>query len=430
MNLVAAIFDRMGVPPGPLRLQEQTFLRVVHFLKTGFGTSMASYTSDALHRIYGVGQGSKAGPVTWAAVSSVLFEAQDLLGVGLSFQNPTRTISHKRHSDGFVNDTTGYHSQMSRWLRDKPTITNVFQGLRSDAQTWERLLWTSGGLLELSKCRFYIVYWRFDHDGIGHMLSKDELSNPPLLLTEGNTGNLREVDQLDLLDSFKTLGIHKTVSGDESAQISAMQQKSDAYARGHLSVNVTNFEAWTGLFTIWLGQLNYPLVATSLTHSSCKIIQSKAINASLTKCGGFSRKTSRAVVFGSPWFGGLGWRHLYYEQGILHVLLLIKHLRTPGPFHSLLQICLHWYQLVAGVYLPSIRLNYLDSEWLDSTRLFLCHCSAQLVIREIPLPQLQRDGDVCLMDRPRSVPTQHETHQLVPSMATSDKPQRRGHLIW
>jgi hypothetical protein len=67
---------------------------------------------------------------------------------------------------------------------------------------------------------------------------------------------------------------------------------------------------------------------------------------------------------------------------------------------------------------------------LDSTPLFLCHCSAQLVIREIPLPQLQRDGDVCLMDRPRSVPTQHETHQLVPSMATSDKPQRRGHLIW
>jgi hypothetical protein len=28
-----------------------------------------------------------------------------------------------------------------------------------------------------------------------------------------------------------------------------------------LSVNVTNFEAWTGLFVIWFGQMNYPLAA-------------------------------------------------------------------------------------------------------------------------------------------------------------------------
>jgi hypothetical protein len=95
MNLVAAIFDRMGVPIGPLvRLQEQTLLQVVHFLKTGFGTSASSYQSDANTRIYGIGQCSKAGPDTWAAISSLLFEAQDMLGTGLTFQNPTRTISH------------------------------------------------------------------------------------------------------------------------------------------------------------------------------------------------------------------------------------------------------------------------------------------------------------------------------------------------
>ena len=55
MNLVSAIFDRMGVPIGPLRLQEQTFQRITHFFKTGFGKSNASYTSDALSWIYGVG---------------------------------------------------------------------------------------------------------------------------------------------------------------------------------------------------------------------------------------------------------------------------------------------------------------------------------------------------------------------------------------
>jgi hypothetical protein len=40
MNLMSAVFDRMGVPPGPFRLQEKTLLRAVHCLKTGFGVAL------------------------------------------------------------------------------------------------------------------------------------------------------------------------------------------------------------------------------------------------------------------------------------------------------------------------------------------------------------------------------------------------------
>ena len=176
----------------------------MHFLKTGFGTATSSYTSDALFRIYGVGQGSKASPVTWAVVSSLLFEAQDILGTGNSFQNPTRTLSHHRNSDGMVDDTTGYHGQQPQWIRAQPSVDTVFQGLKKDAQIWERLLWTSGGLLELSKCRFYIMHWKFGTDGRGKLLSKAELDTPKLLLTEGQTGTLSEIQQLDLDDPFKT----------------------------------------------------------------------------------------------------------------------------------------------------------------------------------------------------------------------------------
>jgi hypothetical protein len=135
MILAGAVFQRMGVNKGPLRLQEQNLLRVVHFLKTGFGTSTASYTSDAIFRIYGVGQGSKAGPVTWAAISSLLFIAQDILGTGVSFQNPTRTISHHRNSDWMVDDTTGYHGRQPKWSRVRPSISTLINGIKRDAQT-------------------------------------------------------------------------------------------------------------------------------------------------------------------------------------------------------------------------------------------------------------------------------------------------------
>jgi hypothetical protein len=113
-------------------------------------------------------------------------------------------------------------------------------------------------------------------------------------------------------------------------------------------------------------------------------------------------------VFLTPWYGGLGWRHLYYEQGIQHTRLIIKHLRTPGPFQSLLQISLQWYQVIAGVSFaplsaPQNPLTYLDSAWLDSTREFLGHCSAHLDIPQIPLQRLKRVNDECIMDGLRTL---------------------------
>jgi hypothetical protein len=225
MKMVAAVFDQLGVPPGPLHLQEKTLLHVIHYLKTGFGISNTSYMSDSTSHIYGVGQGSKAGPVTWTAVSSILFEAQDLLGTGLTFKTPDRTLMHQRHSDGFVNDTTGYHSIQPQWINNTPSITTIFNGLHKDAQIWERLLGTSGGKLALDKCRFYLVYWKFDADSAGTFMSKDELKAPTLLLTEGDTKVLHEVEQLDCHGSFKTLGVHKTISRNQADQISTMKKK-------------------------------------------------------------------------------------------------------------------------------------------------------------------------------------------------------------
>jgi hypothetical protein len=99
----------------------------------------------------------------------------------------------------------------------------------------------------------------------------------------------------------------------------------------------------------------------------------------------------------------MGWRHLFYEQGILHVLLLVKHLRTPGQFRSLLLVNLQWYQVISGVsysplQVPEAKLPYLEHAWLDSTRQFLKHCSAQLEIPEIVLPQPKRVNDTCIME--------------------------------
>jgi hypothetical protein len=157
MNMMGAASERMGVPVGPLRLQEDVLLNVIHYLKTAFGITMDSYTSDSIFRIFGVGQGSKAGLISWARVSSILFQIQEHLGHGATFSCPDHLIQHARHSDGFVDDTTGYFCNQLPWLHQPPSPIELFSGLRRDAQTWERLLWSSGGLLEIGKCRYYAI---------------------------------------------------------------------------------------------------------------------------------------------------------------------------------------------------------------------------------------------------------------------------------
>jgi hypothetical protein len=78
-------------------------------------------------------------------------------------------------------------------------------------QTWEQLLWTSGKLLSLDKCAFWILHWKFNADSQGSLMTKAELDALPMLLT---AGELQEVKQLSLNEPFKTLSMPKTISWD------------------------------------------------------------------------------------------------------------------------------------------------------------------------------------------------------------------------
>jgi hypothetical protein len=69
-----------------------------------------------------------------------------------------------------------------------PSSQYVFDGLQQDAQIWERLLWSSGGLLEINKCRYCIIQWQFGPSGNAQMVTASKQQFPRFLLTEGKSG--------------------------------------------------------------------------------------------------------------------------------------------------------------------------------------------------------------------------------------------------
>ena len=67
---------------------------------------------------------------------------------------------------GFVGDSTGqvnlFHTNIP------PTAEMLVQLMQHDAHLWNDLLWASGGDLELQKCSYHVLYWKFLGTALHH----------------------------------------------------------------------------------------------------------------------------------------------------------------------------------------------------------------------------------------------------------------------
>jgi hypothetical protein len=56
-------------------------------------------------------------------------------------------------------------------------LPDLLQAAEESAQSWERLLFASGGALELTKCFAYIIYWELYPSELPQMLEPHEIPN-------------------------------------------------------------------------------------------------------------------------------------------------------------------------------------------------------------------------------------------------------------
>jgi hypothetical protein len=76
--------------------------------------------------------------------------------------------------------------------------------LERNSQTWERLLWTSGGLLNLNKCMYYVMAWTLDSEGKAKMKPATEIL-PTLSLTSGDAPGQADVNHYNYDDADQYL---------------------------------------------------------------------------------------------------------------------------------------------------------------------------------------------------------------------------------
>jgi hypothetical protein len=185
--------------------------RHCHKINTAHGISDGSYVYSDASPIHGPGQGSRGGPASCVISTSVLLHAQDKLSYGVTFCDPAQIIQYLNRAAMFIDDNTSASNKFRKWLHSKPEAAEVVTLLQTDAQVWEQLLFTSGGLLKLRKCLYYIMHWDFDSEGCASLHSSANMV-PTLQLTNGISLDPIPVTHFDCSKAHQYLGLWNSPS--------------------------------------------------------------------------------------------------------------------------------------------------------------------------------------------------------------------------
>jgi hypothetical protein len=402
MLFVFAILTAWGAPTPALRMWERTLYHIVHSVKTALGHSTASYEYTPATPIIGPGQGSRGGPAACSIATSPLLTSMDRLAHGISFTDPQQQLFYSACAKMFVDDNTNYSNKFLPWLHTPPEPTVVRDMIQHDAQTWERLLWTSGGLLKLPKCLYYLMIWMFDAEGTACLTPSLDL--PSMELSSGDSGLYTEIAQYSCASAHRTLGNWVAPNLQMKTSLLKLQSTASEYSTRMSSSSLSKLDAWISYFAVFLPMMAYTLPVCHHSQTSLDRLQSAPTTSTLLKLG-FNRHTAHAVVYGCVQFAGLGLRSLFIEQGIAQILISMRHLRACTDVGTLFLITLQWWQVTAGVSFallenPNIPLTYLHPDWFTTFRNFLAIIQGSLHIPAVTLslPTSSRHNDSSIMD--------------------------------
>ena len=120
--------------------------------------------------------------------------------------------------------------------------------MTKDVQTWNDLLWTSGGMLEQQKCSFHLIQSNWTSDG--HPFLKGGTEGLQLSIT--HEGQCIPTNQISNYQAHKTLGCHINPAFTNTQAWMAIQKKNNKFSTLLETNYFTRSEAWTFYTLRWL----------------------------------------------------------------------------------------------------------------------------------------------------------------------------------
>ncbi len=179
---------------------------------------------------------------------------------------------------------------------------SAVNNLKSIAQHWECLHFSTGGAINFHKSHWFVMAWKW-RNGIPSLATIND-SQAMLQLSEGlATDNLVTVPRIEPTSTFHTLGAYVCLGGDMTEARSILRNKSVEFAWKISSTTLSRQDAYWAYILHFKPQVGNSLPAVAFDKADCTYIQAPVLNAILSKVH-LNQNTSRAIIFGSPEYAG------------------------------------------------------------------------------------------------------------------------------
>jgi hypothetical protein len=298
---------------------------------------------------------------------------------------------------GFVDDSTG---RTNLHMHPDERLQDLIRHTGDDAQLWNDLLYTSGGLLEITKCSYHIIRYVFDSTGRPRMDAK--VHNPSMTVADPH-GIATPVTFLSTSTSHDTLGHTKAPDDNNRAQLAAILKKATRLSRDFSLAPIDESTAFQFYQSIFNKSVGYTLPQSTITSTQLQTLQQKVLPRIFSKCG-YNRNTSRAILFGPALLGGAGFEQLHLIAHSGRLQHFIRFWRTPtSDIGQTLRIAVAWEQMIAGTSWSifsrhDLSIPYLESKWILQIREALIDLQGTLQLDNTYTTFPQRRRDEHLMD--------------------------------
>lgn len=398
----------MGMPTTVTSSMGQVWDQTVHHIKTIYGTSVSTYSSTPNFPLFGPGQGCTCGPIFWLLCFCLIVDSFDPDLATAVFASATMEVVVQTLGTAFVDDsslsvTSNYQHDNALDMASNMSLENskTIRSLNTIAQHWERLLFSTGGAINMQKSFWYLLAWVWKNGTPKLVTTKSAPGE--MELTSGSSTTLTTVPRLEVTDSFRTLGVYISPSGSQLKQTKILRQNSEQYYIHVNSSTLSPDEAYTSYMQYLRPKIIYPLPCSSLTQKQCQYVQAPALAALIPKLH-VNRHIAHVIIFGAHRYGGLSLPDLYTDQGYGQLKLLIGHIKLGDDIGKLILIAMSHLQLHIGSEFPFFTCSYppyakwIDQNWLASIWKHMHQLQIKVEVENHWTPRRARQNDVLLMD--------------------------------
>ena len=147
----------------------------------------------------------------------------------------------------------------------KKTICNHLQ---TAASSWEQILHTSGGALELSKCAWYLINWDFTPSGIPFISTKP--NNNTIDIKSSSDKKQRTIHNLTIHETWKYLGVTSAPDGNQNHQFKVILKNAQT---GAFIITSNPFQSSSSISLLHIPSTSQANIPTNQCSSYNKTIQ-------------------------------------------------------------------------------------------------------------------------------------------------------------